>query len=100
MDSRMCAVKRCSLKLPALPPSALAPLSEKTMTSVLSNAPRASSDERTRPICASVWVRKPAKTSCWRASMRRSSLESSSQACTHSGRSVSTVPSGTMPDAH
>ncbi len=36
------------------------------MTSVLSSAPSASSDDRTRPICASVWVRKPAKTSCWR----------------------------------
>ncbi len=39
-----------------------------------------------RPICASVWVRKPAKTSCWRASSRRSSAERSVQACTHSGR--------------
>ena len=45
------------------------------MTRVLSSAPRRSSDESTRPICASVWVRKPAKTSCWRASMRRSSAE-------------------------
>ena len=79
-------MKRCSLKLPSLPPSALAPLSEKTMTSVLSIAPRRSSDERTRPICASVCVRKPAKTSCWRACMRRSSAERSLQACTHSGR--------------
>ena len=92
-------MKRCSLTLPATPPSALAPLSEKTMTSVLSSAPRLSSDERTRPICASVWVRKPANTSCWRANMRRSSAGRSAQACTHSGRSVSTVPGGTMPVA-
>ena len=41
MDSRMCAVNRCSLTLPAWPPSALAPLSENTMTSVLSSAAEA-----------------------------------------------------------
>ena len=70
------------------------------MTRVLSIAPSPSSEERTRPIWASVWVRNPAKTSCWRACMRRSSAERSLQARTHSGRGVSTVPSGTMPDAH
>ena len=92
-------MNRCSLALPMVPPSALAPLSEKTMTSVLSIAPRLSSDERTRPIWASVWVRNPAKTSCCRLSRRRSSPESSLHARTHSGRGVSTVPSGTIPAA-
>ena len=91
-------MKRCSLTLPYLPPSALAPLSENTMTSVFSITPRFSREESTRPIWASVWVRNPANTSCWRASSRRSSAERSLQACTHSGRAVSTVPSGTMPE--
>ena len=56
------------------------------MTSVLSISPKVSRADTTRPIWASVWVRKPAKTSCWRASMRRSSGEWSSQARTHWGR--------------
>ena len=55
------------------------------MTSVLSMTPRLSSDESTRPICASVWVRNPAKTSCWRAYSCRSSADRSLHACTQLG---------------
>ena len=62
-----------------------------------SSSPRDSRKETSRPICASVWVRKPAKTSCWRACIRRSSSGSDDHSSTHGGRGVSTVPSGTTP---
>ena len=42
----------------------------------------------TRPICASVWVRKPANTSIMRANRRRCSAGSAAQAGIHGGRSV------------
>ena len=61
--------------------------------------PSLSSELSTRPICASVWVKKPAKTSCWRDSIRRSSAGRSFQAWTHAGRSVSSVPRGTTPES-
>ena len=55
--------KYCSLKLPLAPPSALAPLSLMTITIVSSTSPSSSMKSSTRCTCASVWVRKPAKTS-------------------------------------
>ena len=46
------------------------------MKIVLSSCPSRSRTSSSRPIWASVWVRKPAKTSCRRACMRRSSAAS------------------------
>ena len=56
-----------SLNEPLTPPSADAPLSEMTMTSVLSSSPSCSSVSRMRPKWWSACVTKPAKTSIMRA---------------------------------
>src|SRR4029450_2298410 len=107
-------VKRCSFRDPVGPPSALAPLSLISRTSVSSSSPvvprkaeqrpsvSASSPvvrrkASNRPTWASVWVRKPANTSIIRACSPRSSDGSSSHSGTQDGRSPSRVPSGTTP---
>ena len=59
--------KYCSLNEPLAPPSADAPLSLMTSTMVSSSSPSSSRKSSTRATCASVWVRKPAKTSIIRA---------------------------------
>jgi hypothetical protein len=57
-------LKNCaSFVVPATPPSALAPLSEITMISVLSNSPIVFRKSSSRPMWWSVCARKPAKTS-------------------------------------
>ena len=47
-----------------------------------------------RPIWSSVWLKKPAKTSCVRAKRRCSSGGKASHSCTQGGRSVHCVPPG------
>ena len=59
--------KYCSLNEPLAPPSADAPLSLITSTTVLSSSPSSVTKSRTRATCSSVWVRKPANTSIIRA---------------------------------
>ena len=60
--------KYCSLNEPWAPPSADAPLSLISTTIVLSSSPSScSTKSSTRATWASVWVRKPAKTSIIRA---------------------------------
>ena len=86
--SGTCSVKRCSLKVPSAPPSPLAPLSEMSITIVSSRMPSCSSADVTRPICASVCVRNPANTSCWRASIRWASGASVSHSAIQLGRAV------------
>ena len=56
-----------SLKVPASPPSPLAPLSDVTKIRVLSSSPMRSSASTTRPICASQYSSWAAKTSICRA---------------------------------
>ena len=57
-------LKNCaSLVVPVGPPSALAPLSETTMTIVLSRSPCSRRKSSRRPRWWSVWLRKPANTS-------------------------------------
>ncbi len=58
---------RMSLIDPSAPPSALAPLSETTQTTVLSSSARSRKKSSTRPICSSACDRKPAKHSMKRA---------------------------------
>ena len=91
--------KYCSLNEPLAPPSAEAPLSLMTMTIVFSDSPSSSMKSSRRVTCASVWVRKPAKTSMRRAASRCSSTLSVSQAGTHDGRPESWVPAGSRPEA-
>ena len=60
-------LKNCaSFVVPVGPPSALAPLSEITMTMVLSSCPCSRRKSRSRPRWWSVWLRNPAKTSIMR----------------------------------
>ena len=56
-----------SLVVPVTPPSALAPLSEITMISVLSSWPMVRRNSMRRPMWWSVWLRNPANTSISRA---------------------------------
>jgi hypothetical protein len=75
-----------SLTEPLGPPSPLAPLSETSITMVLSSSPDCSRKSSRRPISWSVWDRKPAYTSAMRQNSRCSSSESESQ-----GRTTSTA---------
>ncbi len=75
--------KRCSFSDPRGPPSADVPLSEMSITMVLSSVPISRKASSTLAICASVWVRNPAKTSISRAYNLRSSAPSSPHGCTH-----------------
>ena len=62
-----------SFVVPVGPPSALAPLSEMTITIVLSRTPCSRRKSSSRPRWWSVWLRKPANTSIIRADSRRAS---------------------------
>jgi hypothetical protein len=66
-----------SLTDPVGPPSALAPLSDRTMIRVLSNSPSSRRNSSSRPMWWSVCSRNPANTSIIRAYRRRSSGEQS-----------------------
>jgi hypothetical protein len=67
-----------SLTDPSGPPSPEAPLSETTMTSVLSRCPVSSRKSSSRPMWWSACARNPAYTSAIRANRRLASSESES----------------------
>ena len=60
MSCGMSAHPRGSTRFPVGPPSALAPLSDSTISRVLSSTPRVRKKATIRPIWASAWVRNPA----------------------------------------
>jgi len=66
---------RFSLTDPSGPPSPDAPLSETTMTNVLSRCPVSSRKSSSRPMWWSAWDRNPAYTSAIRPNSRCSSAD-------------------------
>src|SRR5664280_1878410 len=79
------------------PPSWLAPLSDRRRIRVLSNSPRFSRADTSRPIWSSVCSRKAANASWRRAASRRWFRGRVSQASTPGFRGASSVSAGTTP---
>ena len=88
-----------SLVVPPGPPSALAPLSEMTMTIVLSRTPCSRRKSSSRPRWWSVWLRKPANTSIIRAESRLASGDRDSHAGTSGSWRESSASGGRMPSS-